>query len=125
MRFDFDEILSTLVLRTQGGANGEYTRVTRDSRNISGGDIFVAVKGVNFDGHDFIDQAILSGAKATVADRLPAGATGVEVSDTAAADALLQRHFYGTPDRDLTLFGVTGTNGKTTSVYLLEHIFNS
>ncbi len=125
MRFDFDEILSTLVLRTQGGANGEYTRVTRDSRKISGGDIFVAVKGVNFDGHDFIDQAILSGAKAIVADRLPAGATGVEVSDTAAADALLQRHFYGTPDRDLTLFGVTGTNGKTTSVYLLEHIFNS
>ena len=124
MFFDFTDVLGDLVCEIRGDINGQYSQVTRDSRNVEANSIFVAVKGVSFDGHDFIDQALLSGAKAIVAEKLPDGAQGVVVSDSAAADALLQRHFYGTPDRDLSLFGVTGTNGKTTSVYILEHILN-
>lgn len=125
MFFDFTDILGDLVSEIQGSINGDYCMVTRDSRKVVPGAIFVAVKGGNFDGHDFIDQALISGAKAVVAEKLPAGASGAVVTDSSAADALLQRHFYGTPDRDLSVFGVTGTNGKTTSVYILEHIFNT
>ena len=124
MYFNFSDILGNLVCEIRGDINGEYHQVTRDSRKVEAGAIFTAVKGVSFDGHDYIDQALLSGAKAIVAEHLPSGADGVVVSDSAAADALLQRHFYGVPDTALDLFGVTGTNGKTTNVYILEHIFN-
>lgn len=125
MYFDFKQLLGDLVERVNGDVNGEYTSVVCDSRRCVGGSVFVAVKGAVCDGHDFIDQALLSGAKAIVAEKLPSGAAGVEVNDSAAANAILQRHFYGTPDEKLALFGVTGTNGKTTSVYLIEHILNS
>ena len=125
MFLNFKEILGDLIIEQRGNIDGEYSLVTRDSRKVVPGAIFVAVKGCTFDGHDFIDSALLSGAKTIVAERLPAGASGVEVKDPAMADALLQRAFYGCPDKNLSLFGVTGTNGKTTSVFVLEHIFNN
>ena len=125
MFLDFNAILGGLITEERGVINGEYTAVCRDSRKVVSGSVFVAIRGGVCDGHDFIDSALLAGAKCIVAEHLPAGATGVKVSDSAAADALLQKAFYGNSDEDLDLFGVTGTNGKTTSVYILQHILNS
>lgn len=123
MYFDFQNILGDLIT----GKNidgGNYSGVTCDSRKVIPGLIFVAIKGFLADGHDYIGSAVSSGAAAVVANHLPAGVPGVEVKDSYLACALLQRHFYGTPDLELDLFGVTGTNGKTTSAYLLEHILS-
>ena len=125
MYFDITALLGDMISRISGNVNGEYSSVVSDSRKVESGSIFVAIQGTISDGHDFIDAAILSGAKMVVAEKLPDGTVGVEVNDTAEANAILHRHFYGYPDEDLSLFGVTGTNGKTTSVYLIEHIFNS
>lgn len=124
MDFDFQNILGDLITGKNIGS-GNYSGVTCDSRKVVRNSIFIAIKGFLADGHDYIDSAIASGATAIVANHLPPGVAGVEVKDTYLACALLQRYFYGTPDRELDLFGVTGTNGKTTSAYLLEHILSS
>ena len=125
MFLNLKEILGGLIAEEMGVTEGEYTAVCRDSRKVVPGSVFVAVRGEVFDGHDFIDSALLAGAKTIVAEHLPSGASGVKVRDSAAADALLQKAFYGNADEKLALFGVTGTNGKTTSVYILQHILNS
>ena len=125
MFLKFSDILGDLITKQCGNVDGDYSFVTRDSRRVVPGSVFVAVKGCTFDGHDFIDSALIAGAKAVIAEKLPDGANGIEVSDSALADALLQRALRGNPDEKLALFGVTGTNGKTTSVFVLEHIFNS
>ena len=123
MNFVFQDILGELIVR-KNIEGGDYKSVTCDSRKVINGSIFVAIKGTVSDGHDYIESAISSGATAIVAQHLPDGVSGVEIKDAYLAYALLVRYFYGTPDLDLELFGVTGTNGKTTSAYLLEHILS-
>ncbi len=123
IKFDFRGILGNLVIR-QNIDTGSYSGVFSDSRKVEENSIFVAIKGTVSDGHEYICSAVAKGAKAVVARHLPDGVPGVEVKDSALACALLHRHFYGCPDNDLALFGVTGTNGKTTSAFLIEHIFS-
>ena len=98
--------------------------IAYDSRRVQRNGLFVALRGEKTDGHDFIDQAIEKGATAIVAEREGnyARATSVVVENTRMAMADLAASFYGFPVRKLKLAGVTGTNGKTTTTFLIKHI---
>jgi len=94
-----------------------------DSRDVVSGGLFVAIKGFKFDGHDFIDDAVQKGAAAIVAQHPVAADVPVyPIADTRRALASLADAFFEHPSRGLTLIGITGTNGKTTTAYILESI---
>jgi len=99
------------------------------SKRVRSGDLFVAIRGATTDGHEFIDEAMQRGAAAVVAERLPAVTTRacpcIVVPDSKAALAVAAAKFYGRPSKRLNLLGVTGTNGKTTTTYLLKSILEA
>lgn len=99
-----------------------------DSRNVSAGTCFIAVKGHNQDGHAYIDAAIQKGAIAIIAEVLPQtkqeNITYVQVENSAAAAGYMADNFYGSPSRKMKVVGVTGTNGKTTIATLLFKLFS-
>ncbi len=104
--------------------------VTSDSREVKPGFVFVAVRGVTRDGHDFFESAIRGGALALVVEnrqKVPSSFSGVvvEVLDGALAYSQLLGEFYLHPEEKLISIGITGTNGKTSSSYLIEAILNS
>ncbi|MBN1436889.1 MAG: UDP-N-acetylmuramoyl-L-alanyl-D-glutamate--2,6-diaminopimelate ligase [Sedimentisphaerales bacterium] len=102
--------------------------VCQDSRTVKPGDIFVAVPGTNVDGHDFVNDAVSRGAATVVAQKsltVPEDVRLVIVDDSASALGILSQAANGSPARQLTLLGVTGTNGKTTVAYLTHAILNS
>jgi UDP-N-acetylmuramoyl-L-alanyl-D-glutamate--2,6-diaminopimelate ligase len=103
--------------------------LTDDSRRVTAGGCFVAVRGLRADGHRFIPQAIDRGARAVVAeppDPLPGEAVGrILVPDTRRALPQLADAYYGHPSRALTVVGITGTNGKTTTSYLCEALLRA
>lgn len=98
-----------------------------DSRTVTKGDAFIAVKGVHADGHLFIDKAIAQGAAAVICEALPAQLTAdvcyIQVNNSALACGIMAGNFYGNPSQQLQLIGVTGTNGKTTIATLLFRLF--
>ncbi len=98
--------------------------IAYDSRRVQRNGLFVALHGEKFDGHDFIEQAIEKGASVIVAEREQKypRATCVAVENTRTALADLSAAFYGYPARKLKLAGITGTNGKTTTTFLIQHI---
>lgn len=99
-----------------------------DSRQIQKGDLFVAIGGTQVDGHKFIFEALKKGAIAIVGEKkpknFPEGATWIGVNDSAYAMAQMAAAFYGHPSTKLKLVGVTGTNGKTTTVTLLHQLYS-
>jgi UDP-N-acetylmuramoyl-L-alanyl-D-glutamate--2,6-diaminopimelate ligase len=102
--------------------------ITSDSRKVKENFIFVAVKGNDFDGHSFIQDAIKRGAKAVVVQDTSSSTrriTFIKVTDTRWALAKLVAQFYGQPSLKLKIVGITGTNGKTTVSYLIEAILES
>ncbi len=103
-----------------------FSGVCYDSRKVASGDAFVCIEGEKFDGNKFIDDAIKAGASCIVSQRrsdrtLPV--PYVVVSDVRSALAELAAYFYDEPSSKIRLIGVTGTNGKTTTTHLVEHIF--
>ncbi|MEG0788577.1 MAG: UDP-N-acetylmuramoyl-L-alanyl-D-glutamate--2,6-diaminopimelate ligase [Alistipes sp.] len=118
---------NTSVIRLVGSAETTVSRLVYDSRTIEAGDCFFAVIGVQSDGHDYITAAIAKGATCVVCEREPvqpaANVTYVLVKDTNAALADMAAAFYDYPSRELKLVGITGTNGKTTTVTLLYDLF--
>lgn len=110
-----------------GKTDVEIKDVQIDSRKISAGSLFVAIRGVQADGHQFISKAIEQGAIAVVCDELPAekneSVTYLQVKNTNEAVAYIAHNFYGEPSTKLKLVGVTGTNGKTTIATLLFKLF--
>jgi len=98
-----------------------------DSRNVTPGTCFIALKGLTVDGHDFMEQAACQGASAIICERLPnglaQGVTYVLVGDTAHAAGVMSHNFHGSPSEKMKLVGVTGTNGKTTIATLLWKLF--
>ena len=104
------------------------TAVTHDSRRVTPGAIFVALKGLRVDGATFAAQAVESGTAAIVAEQPPPGATRVPwivVTDARVALAVLAAEFFGHPSREMAVVGITGTNGKTTTSYLVAAIFEA
>jgi UDP-N-acetylmuramoyl-L-alanyl-D-glutamate--2,6-diaminopimelate ligase len=102
-----------------------WSGLAYDSRRVSAGDVFVAIKGERHDGADFADSAIAGGATAIVSERAapePAPAPWIQVSDARLALAVLSSWHFGHPSRDLLVVGITGTNGKTTASYLVRAI---
>ncbi len=103
-----------------------------DSRKVSPGDLFVALRGAHADGHRFLDRAIALGASALLVEETPSGLDRdqapilnvpvVQVPDSRRALAPLAERFFGSPAKELTMIGVTGTNGKTSTTYLVESI---
>lgn len=110
-----------------GDAEVDVTGVNIDSRRIENGHLFVAIKGTQVDGHQFIGKAIEQGARAVLCEDLPqertTSITYVQVESTEDAVGKVATLFYGDPSRRLKLVGVTGTNGKTTVATLLFHLF--
>ena len=108
----------------------EISVVVQDSRAAAAGALFVAVRGFHSDGHQFIPQAVRQGAVAVVADatarvEAPRDVPVIRVSDTRAALARLAARFYDYPSRRLSLTGITGTNGKTTTSYLVRSVLEA
>lgn len=102
------------------------TGVHFDSRDVAPGGVFIAVPGQRFDGAGFVDEAVERGAALVVAEVPPPAALPcpwVRVPDARAALAALAAAFHGDPSHDLRVVGITGTNGKTTTTWLLESIF--
>ena len=110
-----------------GSTDIDITGVNIDSRRIKDGHLFVAMKGTQVDGHQFIQKAIQLGAKAVLCEDMPAekakGVCYIQVPSTEEAVGPVATAFYGYPSRKLKLVGVTGTNGKTTIATLLYNMF--
>jgi UDP-N-acetylmuramyl-tripeptide synthetase len=105
------------------GAGPQVTALHYRSQDVQPGGVFVAMRGSSADGHDFIDDARRRGAVAVVAEKpVPGAGVVVTVPDTRRALAELAAAFYGRPSEQLTVIAVTGTNGKTTTTYLVEGI---
>lgn len=110
------------VLEQRGDLNRSVQAITDDSRAVSAGSLFVAVKGERVDGHAYVEQAMKSGAAAVLVQTpVTAGSLPyVRVADSRKALGLLGGRFYGDPSARLKMIGVTGTNGKTTTTYLCK-----
>lgn len=124
-----EQILNTLpVLSSKGDLTTEITSLTCDSRQVIPGTLFFALRGAKADGHLYIDKAIAAGAAAVILENqalAPSHIPWIQVADSRQAMALMAASFYHHPTRELPLIGITGTNGKTTTSYLLEGILNA
>ena len=122
--------------RLIGDGDVEVRAVHEDSRQIAPGDVFVAVKGLTSDGHGFVEAAVERGAVAVIVEREVEAMTArlkraanppaiVVVPSTAKTLGLIVARSFGDPAKGMTLIGVTGTNGKTTTTYLVEAILRA
>ena len=114
---------------SQTGPDQEITQLCFDSRKAQSGSLFFAIPGTQVDGHQFLNQVYAQGCTAWVVQQVPASipadVTCIQVSDSNEALADISCVFYGHPSKSLQLIGITGTNGKTTSVTLLFELFKS
>ena len=120
------DLLRDVPVRTvRGDVDVEITSVTGDSRLAVPGSLFIAVPGFKTDGANFIDSAVSKGAAAVVSETAVNVPLLVEVDDARIALALIAANFYGRPAGKLSLVGVTGTSGKTTTTKMIESILDS
>ncbi|MFN2438047.1 MAG: UDP-N-acetylmuramoyl-L-alanyl-D-glutamate--2,6-diaminopimelate ligase [Chitinophagaceae bacterium] len=124
-----DILFKVHITAVTGNTDIEVKNVQIDSRLVTPGSLFVAVKGSVSDGHRFIQRAIEQGAHAIVCEVLPqeknVNITYVQTSDSAEATGLIAHNFYEQPSAKLKLVGVTGTNGKTTIATVLYKLFTA
>jgi UDP-N-acetylmuramoyl-L-alanyl-D-glutamate--2,6-diaminopimelate ligase len=122
-----DLIKNIEVVSISGAENPVIDKIEFDSRKVTPGTLFVAVKGTKSDGHDFINSALASGASAVICEVLPEKAgkntCWIKTNDSAKALGIVVTEFFGNPSSSLKLTGVTGTNGKTTIATLLYRMF--
>jgi UDP-N-acetylmuramoyl-L-alanyl-D-glutamate--2,6-diaminopimelate ligase len=104
-------------------SNVDVSSIVHDHRDVNAGALFCCIRGEHVDGHDFAERAVANGATACVVERwVSAVVPQVRVPSVRVAIGPLCSYFYGDPSRSLRVLGVTGTNGKTTTTYLLESI---
>tara|TARA_B100001079_G_C16385569_1_gene504218 strand:- start:129 stop:1586 length:1458 start_codon:yes stop_codon:yes gene_type:complete len=112
-----------------GNTSFSVNKVEFDSRLVSDSDMYVAIAGVNVDGHDFISQAIKNGAKCIVCEKIPTQFVDeivyVNVKSSRKALAIISSNYYDNPSSKLNLIGITGTNGKTTISTLLYDLYRN
>ena len=128
MDMKLSELLRNVEVTTlEGSAEVGITAVDIDSRQVKEGHLFVAIKGTQTDGHQYISKAVEQGAAAILCEEMPAerksGVSYIQVPSTETAIGPVATTFYGNPTSKLILVGVTGTNGKTTIATLLYNMF--
>ncbi len=117
------ELLAGVAVQSRTAAPElEIGEVRYDSRAVEKGDLFVAIRGYATDGHRYIEKALAQGAAAIVCEEAPAGAPAVVVENSRRALAEIAANRFGHPADSMVMLGVTGTNGKTTTTYLVKHI---
>ena len=122
-----DILYRVTINRVIGSTSVAINNIEFDSRKIEFNDVFVAIKGVLSDGHNYIDKATDLGALVIICEKIPDkiinGITYVEVDNSNLALSVLAANYYGNPSDDIQLIGITGTNGKTTVATLLYKLF--
>jgi UDP-N-acetylmuramoyl-L-alanyl-D-glutamate--2,6-diaminopimelate ligase len=122
-----DIVYKVSLTSSYGNMHVEVSNLCFDSRKVTPGTLFVAVRGTQSDGHAYVEKAVAQGAVAVVCERLPEmiseTVTYVTVKSSAHALGIIAANFYGNPSDKLKLTGVTGTNGKTTTATLLFQLF--
>lgn len=121
-------IRSLNVIETRGAMDLDITDISYHSHRVKEGHLFVAIPGTKQDGHHFIEEVIARGARAVIAEQMPPRLGDiplVAVRDARQALAQVSAEFFAHPSRELTLVGITGTNGKTTTSYLIESIIKA
>ena len=117
------ELLRGVAVKSSTAAEDlEIREVRYDSRAVQAGDLFVAIRGFATDGHQYIDKALEQGAVAVVCEEAPAGVPAVVVENARQALAEIAANRFGHPADSMVMLGVTGTNGKTTTTYLVKHM---
>ncbi len=123
-----DILYKVSLTTTTGDMEVKVKDIVFDSRAVSEGSAFVAVKGTQVDGHDFIEAALAKGAKSIVCEKLPEqlseGVTYVVVLNSAKALGVMAGNFYDNPSEKIKVVAITGTNGKTTTATLLHQLFS-
>ncbi len=118
-------------LKAKGNLELDVKNIASDSREIKEGDLFIAIKGFDTDGHSFINQAVKAGAKAVLVNEdmvksvikdIPENVTLIAAPDTRVAMSKCACNFYDNPSRKFQLIGVTGTKGKTTTTFMIKQI---
>jgi UDP-N-acetylmuramoyl-L-alanyl-D-glutamate--2,6-diaminopimelate ligase len=124
-----DILYRTSIEAIKGSTDLDINKIEFDSRKVSNGDVFVAIKGTVADGHQYIQKCIEQGALAIVCEVLPEeitdGITYIQVNNAHKALAFMAANYYNNPSEKLKLVGVTGTNGKTTIATLLYSMFEN
>lgn len=121
------ELIKNLsIIEMNADAELEISGVSYDSRKTEKGDMFVAIRGFEADGHKFIPKAIENGAAVILCEEKPScDIPYVLVSDSRYGLAIVSRDFFGDPASEMTMIGITGTSGKTSSSYLIKHMLES
>ena len=127
---ELTKVLNGISYKSKGDLSIEIKMIEDNSKNVKPGSMFFAIKGFEFNGNEFIDEAIENGAVALVLDvnsdlkgmKIPENVTIILTSDARAALAVAACNFFGNPSKYFTLIGVTGTKGKTTTTYMIKSI---
>lgn len=120
---DFIKFLSDMTISSGFcGEENELEKITADSREVAPGSVFFCIKGLNSDGHDFINTAFEKGAALVVGEKECGMKNYIRVKSVKEALRALLPVFYGEPDKKMKMIGVTGTNGKTSTTFILENV---
>jgi len=123
-----NKIVKQVISNDEQLPNIDVNGLSLDSRTIEKGNLFVAIPGTNLDGHDYIQQAIKNGAVAVITNGRDVGELSIpqiKVANPRRAASIIAADYYGHPSRQLTVIGITGTNGKTTTAALIRSIFTT
>lgn len=127
MNMKLKELINGIDCTVRGEREVEVSGLTFDSRKVETGYAFIAQTGVHVDGHEYIEQTIAQGAKVIVCEKMPQTlhdeVTYILTPNSNKALGIMAGNWYGNPSRKLKLTGITGTNGKTTTVTLLSRLF--
>jgi UDP-N-acetylmuramoyl-L-alanyl-D-glutamate--2,6-diaminopimelate ligase len=126
---DLAKIINGLEIEyIKGNKECDINEIRYDSRNVKKGDLFICIQGFKTDGHKYIDDVVDKEANAVVIDKeldkYDKNITYIKVADSRKAMAVLAKNFFKNPLKKIDLIGVTGTNGKTTTTYLIKEILN-